>query len=163
MRYRCGRLVKGGAEVVGCGLDVVLGGSFGMGAFNVVGESGLGGIEGGDGVYGFIAGFVREGFGDIVAGLDVSGGVDGPVSFLSGGERFDWIVNESLRWRRSETLNRYFVVVKREWPEVDGLDGFDWVDLDLGKVGIVVFEGVGRVVVKKGTEGRGLHSKGVWI
>ena len=105
MRHRCGRLVKGGAEVVGGGLDVVLGGGFGTGSFNVVGESGLGGIEGGDGVCGFIAGFVREGFGDIVVGLDVSGGVDGPVSFLSGGEWFDWIVNESLRQRRSETLN----------------------------------------------------------
>ena len=163
MRCRCGRLVKGGAEVVGGSLDVVLGGGFGAGSFNVVGESGLGGIEGGNRVCGFIAGLVRKGFGNIVVGLDVSGGVDGPVSFLSGGERFDWIVNKSLRRRRSETLNQYFVVVKREWPEVDGLDGFDWVDLDLGKAGIVVFEGVGRVVVEKGTDGRGLHSEGVWV
>jgi len=122
MRHRCGCLVKGGTEVVGGGLDVLLGGGFGAGACDIVGESGFGGIKGGDGTCGFITGFVLEGFSGIVAGLDFSDGVDGPVSFLSGGEWFNWIINKSLRWRRSEILSRYFVVIQFEWTDGDGLD-----------------------------------------
>ena len=123
MCLRCGHLVKGGAEVAGSGLDVLLGSGFGAGACDVVGESGCGGIKGGgDGTCGFIVGFVHEGFGSIVVGLDFSGGMDGPVLFLSGGEWFDWIINESLRWRRSETLSRYFVVIQFEWMDGNGLD-----------------------------------------
>ena len=123
MCLRCGHLVKGGAEVVSGSVDILLGSGFGVGACNVVQESGFGGIKGGgNGTCGFIAVLVHKGFGGIVACLDFLGGVDGPVLFLSGGEWFDWIVNESLRWRWSETLSRYFVVVQFEWTDGDGLD-----------------------------------------
>jgi len=123
MRLRCGCLVKGGTEVVGSIVDILLGGGFGAGACDVVRESGFGGIEGsGNGTCGFIVVLVHEGFSGIVAGLNFSGGVDGPVSFLSGGEWFDWIVNESLRWRRSEILSQYFIIIQFEWMDGDGLD-----------------------------------------
>jgi len=123
MRLRCGHLVKGGTEVVGGGLDVLLSGGFGTGACDIVWESGFGGVEGsGDRTCGFIAGFIREGFSGIVMGLDFLGSVDGPVSFLSGGEWFNWIINESLRWRRSKTLSRYFIVVQFEWTDGNGLE-----------------------------------------
>jgi len=92
-------------------------------------------------------------------GFDFAGGVDGLVVFFSGW-RCGVLVNESWRRRRRhrEILNRNLVVVELEGPEVDWLDGFDWVDLVLGKAGIEVFEGVRGVVVEEGTEGRGLHS-----
>ena len=98
------------------------------------------------------------------AGPDFAGSVDSLVVFLSGW-RGGVLVNKSWRWRWRcrEILNRNLVIVELEGPEVDGLDRFNWVDLDLGKLGIEIFEGFGGVIAEEGTEGRGLHSKGVWI
>ena len=96
-------------------------------------------MEGGtDGAGGLVVVLLGKGFSSIVSGLDFSGSVDGPVSFLSGWEWCDWIVNESLRQRWSEKLSRYFVVVQFEWTDGNGLD-VGGVDGDGGVADI--FEG----------------------